>query len=448
MFSGFKTRVSILALWVTFLGAHGARAFYSKDSTEAVLTFHHFIEFGSKKPPTEEQAKSAIGAQLKFLFGPLMDRDDPAVPKMDGILSKIEITEFKKNHYRAEYDYEGTVLVTVKDGKAPTELKFPLPMDPENLFELSATEKDGALFSFCDGDAHDPVDTFSYDWDPEREGCRNKEGKDYLWVTGKLNPRPSTAKTYPEYSRLVDSNREITAMILVGMDQLSEGGVDPLKSEDAIAPTYQEMRAMFVNELGYSARSMTKNEVTALFYPEAAGGAPKHNIPRMEEFLLTTPRGKIRIRMAFTPSAVAPENRPFVHLFRNGLENASIVLYDGHSGFGKYDNLTRLETQEKMPIQPARERYQIYMFNSCSSYAYYDLDFFSRKGTRNLNILTKALPTGMVDGRKSDQVFLRAVTLWATEGKMTSYQEIIDQGDANDLFSVEGDEDNPSEPQG
>ena len=99
-------------------------------------------------------------------------------------------------------------------------------------------------------------------------------------------------------------------------------------------------------------------------------------------------------------------------------------------------------------------RYQIFFFNSCSSYTYYNTLYFNRKrdgrrgldakGTLNLDILANGSSTEF--GVETDLDLVKAVILWARIGQWTSYQTLARRLDVGNLFAVNGDEDNPTQP--
>src|SRR5262249_32924922 len=75
---------------------------------------------------------------------------------------------------------------------------------------------------------------------------------------------------------------------------------------------------------------------------------------------------------------------------RRALKTSDVVVYNGHSyiGYG--------------PLDPSRYRatdfpssYQIFFFNSCVSFNYYEQDFFKLKdgGTANLDTVTNGIET-------------------------------------------------------
>src|SRR6185295_4508102 len=102
-----------------------------------------------------------------------------------------------------------------------------------------------------------------------------------------------------------------------------------------------------------------------------------------------------------------------------------------------------------------KNRYQIYFFNSCTSYAYYTDMFFDRKrvknsadlkGSKYLDILATGLETAFDGSEKTDMALIDAIHQWAKTGQETSYQTLAVRMEADNLFGINGDEDNPTRP--
>ena len=129
--------------------------------------------------------------------------------------------------------------------------------------------------------------------------------------------------------------------------------------------------------------------------------------------------------------------------------NYNGFIYNGHSGLGEFlgrDVLFR--DDERLDSS----KYQVFFFNGCSTYAYYDLDYFDMKktpqdpnGTKNLDIITTTIGADFSIGPGSDVMLIRDLA-----AGQASWQEIIDHIYTVDpsqsaLIQVNGDEDNPPE---
>lgn len=58
------------------------------------------------------------------------------------------------------------------------------------------------------------------------------------------------------------------------------------------------------------------------------------------------------------------------------------MIYNGHSGLGGHLDLKAIADLQGFRIAPNKNRYQIYFFNSCTSYTYDNTTYFNRKRTR------------------------------------------------------------------
>jgi hypothetical protein len=126
------------------------------------------------------------------------------------------------------------------------------------------------------------------------------------------------------------------------------------------------------------------------------------------------------------------------------LEEADVLVYDGHSGLGGNLDLATLPTIRFNP-----DKYQIFFFNGCSSYPYFNGNFIEAKGgTEMLDVITSGLPTFTHTAGPNMVAFLDNFL----EGKTQSYQTILSElersnGDEESyLTGVNGDEDNDWRP--
>jgi hypothetical protein len=176
----------------------------------------------------------------------------------------------------------------------------------------------------------------------------------------------------------------------------------------------------------------------------------EHSLERLTK---ATPRGEIQIHLFFGQTGSDEKSSVFHLFYKRALEQSAVVIYNGHSGLGSHLDLPSMETLDGLNVDLPREKYQIYFFNSCSSYTYYNRSYFSRKrtsgdraGTRNLDILANGLATYFELDNETDLALLRAIDSWAVRGRWTSYQELAKKIDSDNLFGVNGDEDNPTAP--
>ena len=66
-------------------------------------------------------------------------------------------------------------------------------------------------------------------------------------------------------------------------------------------------------------------------------------------------------------------------------------------------------------------------------------------GSKNLDVITNGLATYFSVIDDTDYYLIDAITEWAQGGRVFSYQELADISDTNNLYGVNGDEDNPTD---
>jgi hypothetical protein len=179
-----------------------------------------------------------------------------------------------------------------------------------------------------------------------------------------------------------------------------------------------------------------------------------NNLPYVEyfskKFEIKNETKTILISVFFGPTGIDERSTPFHHLFKEAMSNDSILIYSGHSGLGGHLDLNSIELIENFKMEPNKNKYQIYFFNSCSSYPYYNSLFFERKkttsdphGTKNLDVMVNGLATYFSVMYDTNLGLINAVESWITEKEKTSYQQLVQKMDSGNLLGVIGDEDNP-----
>ena len=172
--------------------------------------------------------------------------------------------------------------------------------------------------------------------------------------------------------------------------------------------------------------------------------------PRRKRLTLRAGTRRTSIEMILSD----PNSADFAQEAVRGMKTADIFLYDGHSGLGGYLSPERLAEDTGRPLELPKSKYQIFVFQGCSTYAYYNSAYFNLKkgsgdpkGTKNLDIVTTGIGAAFDVGAKVDVAFLTSVTT----GARPSWQTIIDrvhaaEGENTALTHVNGDEDNPRTP--
>lgn len=427
-------------------------AFVAKKASEAILTYSHSVLLEADHKPNAAEAKEQIEAQVLHLFGPMERADYPGVPKEDHKVkvTAIEAVSDTPGTFKISYDYRGTVVVASGPRKY---LDLILPKNPDAIYDAG---KNARGVNLCTDEHYQAQGDFWYFWSPAPSypKCKLEEGVHYDVVRGNIERIPRSdqdiGSTYPEYHRLAKDG-VIDIYAFIGMDDPEKYGRNPRTSRDVNAPTYRRIREFMV-EAGFELRTIDADEIRKTVPLEEDS-----EIPYFEEGVKKYPNKNltIRIRLMFGEMGITEESLVFHHYFKEALENGSVMLYDGHSGLGGNLDLAEIQNLRDFKIKLNKNRYQMYFFNSCTSYTYYNALYFQKKrrksvidpkGTKNLDVLANGLSTDFDTLASGNVAILRAIENWATRGTWTSYQRLARIIDSDNLFTVNGDEDNPTAP--
>lgn len=418
--------------------ASPAFAYFGFHSSEVKLTFDAFVEVTSKTPLTPEDQQQAVAKHFDFLFGDLAMNETPGGPKNDGkgTITKIEPTN---DGYRIFYSYEGTVVL--QNGPR-THLTVELPNNIHEMY-LKAKKSGKCL----DPDYADEPD-FSYFWSPNRPGCKKviKPGEDYQVIDARIERLPNTEHTRPDYERLIDDQGNIHISILMGLNDSSDGR-DPIESEgkkddDLNAVNFRKIRKHLMRDLGFqSTGAWTNAQIRTVVEKDV------RPLPYVEDFVQSYGgrRGKkITVTMFFGPTDVTENSWAFDYFYQRAIEHSSIIIFDGHTGMGTNLTLSVLEKRMNTEFHVPVDRYQILYADSCSSYGYYNLDFFKRKERRNLNVITAGLETPFDGGDRTDMTLIEAAHNYLSRGTMVGFKTLMHRLENDNMAGVNGDEDNPT----
>ncbi len=404
------------------------------NSSEAVLEFNGTVEYESDRTPQLRTLKKAILSQLEHVVGPMSFAKYTAAPKGDDEISDIQLLSKKGNTLTIGYNYKGTIVL--ENGPKDTYDVY-LVTNPKKIYAASMVGNENP----CTDEHYQSEGDFWYFWSPDRDGCKLKEGKDYSIVKGKITRFANTKLSYPEYQNLPDKNGYITIHVLFGMDE-PENDRNPLTSSDTNAYNYRKFRNYLLKN-GYQS-TVWNNQQVKTIAKSLDGAAP---------FVETIQKGKLAYRFFFGPTGIDQEAKGFHWFYKDAIENASIMMYEGHSGLGGHLDLDSIEEDLGVQIKFNTKRYQIFFFDSCTSYRYYNTAYFERKataadpnGTKKLDIFTNGLSTlfsAMPDTSMALDMALEKALNYAENGNgFVSYQTLAKQIDSNNLFGINGDEDN------
>ena len=434
-------------------------AFVSKKASEATLTYSWFVEMESAGKPTVAEAKEQVAEQVQHMFGPMERSDVMAAPKEDHKITvkASGIEQIEEGRWRIAYDYEGTIVL---ENGPRTKYRFLLPVNPDKIYQAAMVGRKNP----CTDEHYQDEGDFWYFWSPagwgkdEFPNCklrsnqngRVEDGEDYELVSASVERLPKDRTTYPEYDRLAEKN-VIDVHLFYGMDE-AEGVVDPYKSRDINADIYKGVaRGLKAN--GFELRKWSEDEIHSVV-PQASLESPVF----VEEAVKDYSSGlKLRVRLFFGQTGIDEEAAGFHYFFRDALKSSSVMIYNGHSGLGGHLDLQAIADLHGFRIAPNKNRYQIYFFNSCTSYTYYNTTYFNRKrakgkksvdttGTKNLDIMANGLATAFEGMDEVDLALVNAIDKFAQRKTWTSFQRIARDVDTDNLFTVNGDEDNPTSP--
>lgn len=430
------------------------KLYVGSNSTEAIMTFRGEVQISSPTKPTAGEVNDAIAAQVQHLFGTMSVASAKAVPKGDfDITGKTAPKVVSKGVWSVTYNYKDTIVLENRKPDSKT-YDIVLPINPSTIYEES---KVGNHYP-CTDEHYQSEGDFWYFWNPAQFGCELVEDKpnqpgQYRVIAASVTRQPNTKISYPEYKRLVDKNNEVLTYVFFGLDE-ADHGHNPITSSDVNAKNFREIRDHILRQ-GYTSVKWKADRVKE-FTNGAEGIAPY-----VEDLTKEINGVKLVLRFFFGETGITENSTAFHWFYKDALENASIMIYGGHSGLGGHlalesieDNLTNANGGTKVSIRPNKSRYQIYFFDSCSSYSYYNKDYFGRKatdrdtkGTKNLDIFTNGLATLFGSMPNSTNKTIEAVETaleYAFKGEqLVTYQTLAKAIDDDNLFGINGDEDNP-----
>jgi len=420
---------------ISFAKVAERKLYVGSNSTEAIVEFDSTVRHNTTTNITEKTMRRIIENQLEHMVGPISYAEYTAVPKGDHRVSNVKILKKTANEVEISYHYKGTLVV--ENGPSKT-YDIILPINPEKIYSLSMIGE----YNPCTDDHYQSEGDFWYFWSPERSGCKLSVNKDYKIVKANLKRIQNSKLTYPEYHNLKDEKGNINIHILFGMDEPETSDRNPLKSKDINADNYRIIRDTLIKK-GYKSKAWTQAEVKKI--AKKTDGA----IPYVE----TLTKGNIVYRFMFAPTGISEESLGFHWFFKDALEKSSIMIYSGHSGLGGHLDLDSIESNLGETIKFNPKKYQIYFFDSCTSYRYYNTMYLDRKatasdplGTKSLDIFVNGLATYFHTMPDSITAIANAVEKaleYSETGKgYVSYQTLAKQIDSDNLFGIVGDEDN------
>jgi len=372
-----------------------------------------------------DKIRELVDLQLQHMYGAFTTHpgfeNNPGIPSGNYNVKLLGAEKVPNLPYaKITYSYDDIVVFSSKlfKGGGATRIQFVLPKDPVTIYSKGFATPNSRK-NLCTDEHYNSEGDFWYFWNPYQDGCPISGG-DLVGVTTDLTPMTVTRGTYPEYARLGTADL-LQVLYLVGVDENFQNG-------DLGKQTFRD----------------------ALAGLKAAGFQVTVDEPRRKRLTLRAGTRRTSIEMILSD----PNSAEFAQEAVRGMKTADIFLYDGHSGLGGYLSPERLAEDTGRPLELPKNKYQIFVFQGCSTYAYYNTAFFNLKkgsgdpkGTKNLDIITTGIGAAFEVGAKVDVAFLTSVTT----GQRPSWQTILDrihaaEGENSALSHINGDEDNPRTP--
>lgn len=410
--------------------------YYGAKSTEAILRFEGKIKLSEGLSAREKKAE--IDEQVQHLIGHFQAPTFLSTFRFPGVLGenyKVSLSgdrALTDGSREVSYRFEGKVNfhrnVFRNADKAVVPLN--LPYDLSTIYQLGVVRGKNR----CTDEHYNSDGDFFYFWDPDKEGCPLQGNTtDVLRLKGQLFKLANTTSTYPEYDRLYAKEKLKIAVFI--------GYIDNPTNRDFGAYTYRGLRERL------KAEGFDLLEEQNLF--RLSGNRTLSGVNHRAVLEKTIRNGfgqkmQVEVSLLLSETDYGLSDKTFHRYLVEAFETADIVTYDGHSGLGGNLDLNSL------PTINFTSDYQIYFFNGCSSYPYFNGNYFAAKpgNTMNLEIVTSGLPTLTSTSEDNMWTFLTPFI----SGHLTSWQNIMNRLEASNgeeesyLMGVNGDEDNQFRP--
>lgn len=421
--------------------AGGASRWYGNDSRQARMRFEAYMYYkvpASYTGPVSQilsnsaqkaKVRELVDLQLQHMYGAFTTHpgfvDNPGIPSGDYKVELLGAEKVPNEPYaKISYSYDDIVVFSSRlfRGGGATRIAFVLPRDPVTIYKRGFPTPNSRK-NLCTDEHYNSEGDFWYFWNPYQEGCPIG-GQDLVSVQTDLTPMQMTRGTYPEYAKLYGENGNgdiLQVSYLVGIDENFQNG-----------------------DLG---RTTFNNAFAGL---KDAGYRVTVDEARRKQLTYNAGSKKTHVQMLL----LDPDSAEFAQEAVRAMKTSDVFLYDGHSGLGGYLSPDRLESDSGSKLALPRSKYQVFVFQGCSTYAYYNTAFFNLKkgpgdpkGTKNLDIMTTGIGAAFDVGAAVDVAFLKSVTT----GERPSWQTIMDrvrqaEGENSALSHINGDEDNPRNP--
>jgi hypothetical protein len=422
---------AFLIIIFTITISYAGTEYYGTNSTEAILKFEGRIETSLKADIDDK-----ILNQIQHLIGHFHSKSFVKNFGYHGVLGDqydYQILEIIKAGQKqiVRYQFEGKVNFDDRAFGKMKHIDVPilLPLNVDKVYALGMVKNK----NLCTDQTYNSEGDFFYFWDIGIPGCPLKADKvNIVRTSGTLQKLANTKLTYPEYDRLYKTKTLKVSLFLGYIDDT------PGKKTDDGYIFYHDLQDELIGQ-GFK----VKSEERAFNSDGEAGHSYQVILEKSRKTALGTTQN-IEISILLADTDLSSEDSTFHTLYADAISASHIVVYDGHSGLGANLGV------DYLPNFDFGKQYQILFLNGCSSYPYFNTQYFEQKpgSSRNLEIITSGLPTLTSTSFSNMMAFLNPFIA----GKVISYQRLmglIEESNGEEdtyLMGVNGDEDNQFTP--
>lgn len=424
-----------------------ASDYYSPSAEEAVLEFDgvhkaRLTDEADATPVNPGDVQWEVSRLMLYLGGPMGEAAVKAGPKYDGKTEILGYDRLGHGWYNIRYHFRGTFTIERTHGATYRVL---VPRDVATLYARAqapgATE---AARNPCTNSWFTSEYYFWYFWNPDAKGCPLRAGVDYDAYDATVTPIPNVlAARYPDYPRLVGADGVLPVSIMFGANEDEYGTRPPEGNPDYNAANFLDVERRLV-AAGFTKHRLSAGEL-ATFCPGADA--------TVSELRRDNGARHVVVRMLWGATHPGHHAEGFACVLNEALAGSAVMIYSAHSGLGQSIYLQEFREESHLPLVVNPARYQLFAFNSCSSYGYYNADFFRDKrtpadpgGAANLDVITSGTSTDFDKIAHATWDEVKPVLDWSRGGAWTSYQDIVDRIDQGTLTGVSGIRDNPRQP--